>query len=59
MPGMRSLNQKLYQCAVCKLHYKEKELADECYAWCSKNPSCNLAVAQQSEEAINKGKKDE
>lgn len=45
------MDKKLYQCKVCKLHYQEKKTADKCFAWCSKNPSCNLAIARQSIEA--------
>ncbi|MDE1768368.1 MAG: hypothetical protein KGH64_03515 [Candidatus Micrarchaeota archaeon] len=39
-----------YQCNVCKLHYKSKKLADECYDWCSKYNGCNLDVTRDSLE---------
>ncbi len=44
----------MYQCSICKLHYKSKSLADECYKWCSKHNSCNLMVARRSIEASKK-----
>ncbi|MDE1822978.1 MAG: hypothetical protein KGI00_01925 [Candidatus Micrarchaeota archaeon] len=39
------------QCSICGLHYKDKELAEECHAWCSTHKSCNLKIATQSLEA--------
>ncbi len=43
-----------YQCSICKLHYKSNKLADECHRWCSKHDSCNLKIASQSIEALDK-----
>lgn len=40
-----------YKCSICGLHYKERELEEECYKWCSGHDSCNLKVASQSIEA--------
>ncbi len=45
-----------YQCKICKLHYSEKEYADECYKWCSENESCNLEITKHSLE-VKGGKK--
>jgi hypothetical protein len=41
---------KLYKCPECKLHYKDKETAIHCRAWCSKYKSCNLEITKLSEE---------
>ena len=46
-----------YQCSICKLHYTDEKLADECHAWCSTHQSCNFAIAEQSVEAVNNKKK--
>ena len=40
--------KRYYQCKICGLVYRNKEYADKCEAWCSKNKSCNLNIAQHS-----------
>ncbi|MDE1851629.1 MAG: hypothetical protein KGH69_02995 [Candidatus Micrarchaeota archaeon] len=40
-----------YKCTICGLHYRSRELADRCYAWCSAHHSCNLEIGRQSMEA--------
>lgn len=53
--GNLGANQKdsprLYECPICKLHFESKELAAKCEDWCTKNESCNLAIAKHSIEA--------
>ncbi len=39
-----------YMCERCMLHYRSKGLAEHCEAWDAVHNSCNLAIAQQSEE---------
>ena len=39
---------KYYTCKVCKFKYKDKEWADKCEEWCSKNKSCNLEIIKHS-----------
>ncbi len=46
-----SNEQNLYQCPECGLHYKDKEIAKKCEAWCKNYKSCNLVISQQSVEA--------
>ncbi len=46
--------EKLYQCSVCKLHYKDENWALQCYSWCSTNNSCNVAITKHSEERLNR-----
>jgi len=41
---------KLYQCEACGFHYKEKERAEACEAWCTANSSCNLDIVKDAEE---------
>ncbi|BCS91115.1 MAG: hypothetical protein ARM1_0572 [Candidatus Micrarchaeota archaeon] len=48
----RSLNA--YYCEICKLHYKDKELAEKCQEWCSTHDSCNLSIAKNSIEALSR-----
>ncbi len=45
-----------HQCSICKLHYKEKILADRCHEWCSTHNSCNLDIADKSIEATKSKK---
>ncbi len=40
-----------YQCPICKLHFTEENIKQQCEAWCSTHDSCNLQVASQSVEA--------
>jgi hypothetical protein len=44
-------NTGTYVCDRCKLHYTNKTLAEQCEAWDAAHDSCNLAIAQQSEES--------
>ena len=44
-------NQSLYQCKGCGLHYKDKELADKCEAWCKEHKTCNVEITNQAEES--------
>jgi cell division septum initiation protein DivIVA len=44
-------DKKTYFCEICKLNYKNKELAEQCQKWCSTHNSCNFAIARQSIEA--------
>ena len=34
----------LFMCEVCKLTYKNKQIAQKCQNWCTKNKSCNLEI---------------
>ena len=40
----------VYQCPECKLHYKEKEWAEKCEAWCREHKSCNLEITAHAEK---------
>lgn len=40
----------LYQCEECGFHYKEKELAEKCEAWCREHQSCNLEITRHAIE---------
>lgn len=37
-------NSAVYRCSECGLGYKEKEIAEECQAWCKEHKSCNLDI---------------
>ena len=43
-------NENLYQCKDCGLHYKNKETAEKCEAWCKEHKTCNVEIMKQSEE---------
>ncbi len=42
--------EKLYQCPECGLHYRDKETAKKCEAWCKKYNSCNLEITKSAIE---------
>lgn len=42
--------ETLFQCPVCKLHYRSSELAKQCQDFCSANKACSLVIIQQSIE---------
>lgn len=46
-------NQNLYQCKECGLHYKDKETAEKCEAWCKEHKTCNVEITNQAEENKN------
>ncbi len=50
MKNLGSEKQRLYQCNICKLNYKEKEWAEKCEDWCRKYKSCNLAITRHALE---------
>lgn len=39
-----------FQCSECGLHYKEKQWAEKCEAWCKEYHSCNLEITSHAEE---------
>ena len=43
-------NQNIYQCKECGLHYKNKDTADKCEAWCKEHKTCNVEIIKQAEE---------
>lgn len=40
-----------FQCAICKLKYRDETTAKQCFEWCSQHDSCNFNIAKL---AINK-----
>lgn len=47
------MNEQLFECVECGLHYKDRETADKCEVWCRETKSCNIKIAQQSVEYID------
>ena len=43
-------NKKFYQCPECGLHYKDKDQAEKCEAWCKEHHSCNLEIINSAIE---------
>ena len=39
-----------YQCPECGLHYKDREQAKKCEAWCKEHHSCNLKITSDAIE---------
>lgn len=40
----------LYQCKECGFHYKDKETAEKCEAWCKEHKTCNVEITREAEE---------
>jgi len=47
-------NQNLYQCKECGLHYKDKDTAEKCEAWCKEHKTCNVEITNYAEENQSK-----
>lgn len=45
------VNEKLYQCPECGLHYKNAGIAKKCQAWCKEYRSCNLELIKYAIES--------
>lgn len=45
---LNELKKKLYQCKECKLYYKDKDLAKECYKYCKKYKACNINIIKDA-----------
>ena len=42
-------NKAIYfQCPICKLYYKDRELAGRCEEYCGKNNACNIEIIKNS-----------
>jgi len=51
------MDQKLFTCDICGLHYKNESLAKQCHDWCSAHDgSCNVEITKYSVEAESKSK---
>ncbi len=42
--------KQLYQCPVCGLHYRDKDLAVQCEEFCNKHNACNMEISKHSVE---------
>lgn len=43
-------NETLYQCEECSFHYRDKEWAKKCEAWCKEHQSCNIEITAYATE---------
>ncbi len=41
---------RLFKCEDCGLHYKDEQMAKDCYDFCVKNKACNVEFVVHSEE---------
>jgi hypothetical protein len=48
------MSEQLFICIECGLHYRVRETAEKCEAWCRETRSCNVEIAQQSVEYIDR-----
>lgn len=47
---IKQKDKQLHQCEECGFHYKDRELAEKCEAWCKEHQSCNIEITSQAEE---------
>ncbi len=47
---MQEDKKNLHQCKECGFHYKDKEMAEKCEAWCKEHKTCNVQITKQAEE---------
>ncbi|MDP2630456.1 MAG: hypothetical protein Q8P56_03550 [Candidatus Uhrbacteria bacterium] len=45
----------VYQCEECGLHYREREWAEQCEAWCREHHTCNLEIIVHAVENEQEG----
>lgn len=46
---VNSKDSELYQCPECGFHYKDREWAEKCEAWCREHKSCNIGITAHAE----------
>lgn len=44
------MDEVLYRCPHCGLHYKDEVIAKTCESFCLENNGCSLEITQHSEE---------
>lgn len=44
------MNQELFQCPECGLHYTDTKTAAECEAFCKAHKACSLEISMKSVE---------
>lgn len=49
--------EKLFQCPVCGLHYRDAKTAEECKAFCKAHNACSLEISLKSVESEEARKK--
>lgn len=42
--------EQTYKCLECGLHYRDKELAEQCEAFCKKHKACSMEIAPHAIE---------
>lgn len=47
-PSAEFGNGGSYQCPVCGFHYREKETALRCEAWCRTHKSCSMEITKMA-----------
>ena len=48
------MTNQLFECIECGLHYRDREMAEKCEAWCRETKSCNIEITQQSVEYLER-----
>ena len=44
------VRKNVYQCPECGFHYADKELAEQCEAWCKEHGTCNIDLIEKAVE---------
>jgi hypothetical protein len=47
-PTLEQASADLFQCPACRMRYKDKKWADQCFAWCKTYHSCNLEIIEHA-----------
>ena len=52
---MVKIDDRLYQCEQCGLHYVSEKIASECEKFCRKNNACNIEIIKYAVENEKQG----
>lgn len=47
---MKSVDNNVFQCSTCKLHYTDQDLARQCEEFCTRNNACSVEITKHSIE---------
>jgi rubrerythrin len=45
---IRKDGKEIYTCDICGFGYEDKETAESCQEYCSKNKACSLEITQKA-----------
>jgi len=48
---VKIIDNNLYQCEECMLHYMEEKIAEDCEEFCRENNACNIEIIKYAIES--------